>query len=471
MAGLDLSLALDFCDGLRRWVELPREMSVSEDHADMPKFDAPEGWPGDPALVKKLPLDEGLKLGLYPLRINPATGKIECISEKDLDTLIKDHGEEALVKFLKHADDSVDAASLRKRVHVTPNKAMVGLRYMTHQIEMLAIFASHADAIETEQSAPTDSDLTKLWDRDLRLASIRRDNAYKWMKHVIRHGTTETCIEMLRAFSRLADKPLLLSQCVAGAEDLAWHLRPPIDAALTLRSHFMGCGTRLSVPSKNPLMTGSPKPSTKGRTPDEPAAAAFLKDQNRFMTLCQELKTRLERQRGDMEGQLENLIDKDKTYCLYGGSQLALRVMTRLRQKANFRLLVIENEVKEIREVRKDSVDLPYPGWEKICLSKLSPTRKRELLASVPTIFAGVCCAVPEGAYVEAGLGDAIAELRNFSELPKTKASGPQPHLALVLGGHKFVRGQIGTPGLYVQERLKPFHEFLTFDQIRYMVG
>jgi hypothetical protein len=280
MAGPDLTLALDFCDGLRRWVELPKEMSVEKDHADIPSFEPPAGWPGDASFVGRFPLDEGLALGLFPLRKNPDSSKIECIAEKSLQELIKEHGQERVLKFLNHSGEALDSASLPKRVHVHDHKAMVGVRYMAHQIEMLSIFAEHADEIQAQEAAAVDMDLLGRWQRDLRLSGIRRQNAYRWMQHVIAHGATETCIEMLRAFSRLADKLDLLSRCVAGAEDLAWHMRPPIEAALTLRSHIMGCGTRLSIPSQ-------------AKSPQEPPVA-YLKDQNRFLTLCQELKTRLD---------------------------------------------------------------------------------------------------------------------------------------------------------------------------------
>jgi len=485
MAGSDdLSLALHFCDGLRQWAELPREMSVSADHVDMPKFVPPAEWPGDDELTTKLSLKEGLRLGLFPLKRvqnGSSTDVIRCVAGKDIKGLIEEHGKKALVKFLHPIAPTITSASLLEQVEVIPEKAMVCVQFMTHQIEMLDIFASHAKEIEDEQAAAaTDLDLTKWLNHDKSLAKIRKKNVNRWMRHVIRHGTTEACIEMLRAFSRLADKPLLLSRCVAGAEDLACHLRPPIDAALTLRSYFMGCGTRRSMPSKS---------SAKGCPPDSPATAAFLKDLNRFMTFCQELKTRLERQRGDMEGQIENLIDKGKTYCLFGGSQLALRVMTRLRQKVEFDLFIIENEVKEIKMARQDDPDLPADqeklrreqaerekyGWKKIRLSQLDqlPAKQKKALARTPALFAGVCCAVPEGAYVEAGLRRAIETLREHSKLTINRKNGSHqpPQLALVLGGHKFVRGQIGTPAFYTPKVLKPFHEFLSFDNVRYLVS
>jgi len=440
----DLSLAIQFCDGLRRWVELPPEMSVSEEHVDVPSTPGWDGLEDAADYSSSYSLDDGLEIGLFPLR-KDADGVIHCIAAKGLEDLLRDHGEKRILKFFADAGEQMDLEALAENVEITVDKAMVSVRHMSHQIRLLAIFDSHGKSLEMAQAGNGATDLMAILDRDLQLLKSRRVRAREWMEHVIAHGTTEACIEMLRAFSRLADKPELLSRCVAGVEDLALHLRPPIEAALTLRSNFMGCGSRLA---------------TSGPT--------FLKDQNRFLTLCQELKTKLERQRGDLEGQIENLIDNGKTYCLYGGSQLALRVMSRLRQKMDFRLLLLENETKEISRLRK-GVELPrYPGWETVRLGRLS-AKTRQVLASVPTVFAGVCCAVPEGAYVENGLQETLGQLRRISG--SDSGSEHRPQLALVLGGHKFVKGQIGTPAYYRREMLQPFHEFLPFDQIRYLVG
>jgi len=416
-------------------------MSVSVEHIDVPSTPGWDGLEDAADYAAHYSLDDGLALGLFPLRKDDS-GTIHCVAAKDLDGLLSDHGEKRILRFFADAGEEMDIAAMRRNVRIASSKAMVSVCHMAHQIRLLAIFDSHGRSLAEAQGGNGSADLTAIMNRDQRLLKSRRERAREWMEQVIAYGTTEACIEMLRAFSRLADKPELLSRCVAGAEDLALHLRPPIEAALTLRSNFMGCGSRLAT-----------------------AGPTFLKDQNRFLTLCQELKTKLERQRGDLEGQIENLIDNGKTYCLYGGSQLALRVMSRLRQKMDFRLLLMENETKEIIRLRK-GIRLPdYPGWETVRLSRLSPSA-REALGSVPTLFAGVCCAVPEGAYVENGLQETLKQLRQIAGRRETR-----PQLALVLGGHKFVRGQIGTPAYYRPEMLEPFHEFLPFEQISYLVG
>jgi hypothetical protein len=43
MSGQNLTLAVDFCDGLRRWVEQPPDLRIQEEHVDVPGFDPPPG--------------------------------------------------------------------------------------------------------------------------------------------------------------------------------------------------------------------------------------------------------------------------------------------------------------------------------------------------------------------------------------------------------------------------------------------
>jgi hypothetical protein len=159
---------------------------------------------------------------------------------------------------------------------------------------------------------------------------------------------------------------------------------------------------------------------------------------------------------------MENLIESNQTYCLYGGSHLAMRVMARIREYKTFDLVVIENEADAIRRVRGDTHAL-CEDWQVMQMSKTT-SRQKEMLKRTRIVFAGVACSVPQGAYVEVGLANTIRRLR------RRNTNRRLPELALVVGGHKFVREQIGDPGYY-KDLLAPFHEYLTYDKVRYLVG
>lgn len=438
MSTQNLTLALDFCDGLSRWVEQPQELRIQEEHLDVPGFIPPADLKGSRSYAENYPLELGLKLCLFPLNRDDG-GKINCVSWASLEKLIEVHGTDQLVEFFKAAHEPVDAATLQTKVHVRESKAMVPVKHFGHQIRLMGIFADHGQAMEKYYQAKFDKSIEALAQRSADLAESRKKHAHRWMEFIIARGTTESAIEMFRAFRRLADKPDLLGRCIAGAEDLAIQLRPPIEAALSLKAFFSGCGSRRSEPG-----------------------SAFLRDPGRFLTLCQELKTRLERQKADVEGQMENLVEDNQVYCLYGGSHLAMKVMARVREYRPFDLLVIENEAEAISKVR-GQIKVPREDWQVVKLSKPTSEQK-EMLKRVKIVFAGVACSVPQGAYVETGLTDGIKRLR------RRNTDGKLPELALVVGGHKFVREQIGDPRYY-EGLLAPFHEYLTYDKVRYLVG
>jgi len=438
MSGQNLTLALDFCDGLSRWVEQPPDLRIQEEHVDVPALDPPPGLKPVRSYTERYPLDMGLELCLFPLN-RDEDGTIHCLSWAPLDDLIQHHGTGRLVAFFQAAGEPVDATTLRERVRVTPSKATVPVKHFRHQIGLLGVFADHGEALERYRQAGPDESIGELAKRSADLAVSRKVNVFRWMEFMVARGTTEMTIEMLRAFRRLADKPELLGRCVAAAEDLAVQLRPPTEAALTLRSYFSGCSSRRSAPG-----------------------AAFLRDTNRFLTLCQELKTRLEQQRADVEGQMENLIEDNRTYGVYGGSHLALKVMARVRQYKTFDLLWIVNEAEEVVRLRGEP-RLPREDWQIVRLSSPTPVQE-EMLKQTRIVFAGVCCAVPQGAYVETGLWSAVSRLRSLNRSPGL------PELALVVGGHKFVREQIGDPRYY-KNLLAPFHEYLPYDRMRYIVA